>query len=239
MRVQRRIVKIKRGPPRHAEFFHEPPTADIGLAGHSDQVRHGVNRKAPVDHCPHRFLRIAHAPAVLAHQPANFVIGRIGGERMGDAAQWCRQILEGGRAHAPRNRLAADLVQFEALIEFLRRDDPLADPPVLPFGGGQPLGAGGPAPGILQLEVAESVLMRDAKASIETLHQLKDMGIQLAVDGFGTGFSSLSQLARFPLDVLKIDSSLIRDIRSAKGNGIAASAIQMLLSHSSQGLSLK
>ncbi|MBD8636947.1 FUSC family protein [Stenotrophomonas sp. CFBP 13725] len=43
---------------------------------------------------------------------------------MDDAAQWCRQILEGGRAHAPRNRLAADLVQFEALIEFLRRDDP-------------------------------------------------------------------------------------------------------------------
>ncbi|KIP87721.1 multidrug transporter [Stenotrophomonas maltophilia] len=49
--------------------------------------------------------------------------GRIG-NWMGDAAQWCRQILEGGRAHAPRNRLAADLVQFEALIEFLRRDDP-------------------------------------------------------------------------------------------------------------------
>ncbi|WP_258223326.1 FUSC family protein, partial [Stenotrophomonas sp. HMWF023] len=46
------------------------------------------------------------------------------GNWMEDAAQWCRQILERGRAHAPRNRLAADLVQFEALIEFLRRDDP-------------------------------------------------------------------------------------------------------------------
>ncbi|WP_251278640.1 FUSC family protein, partial [Enterobacter hormaechei] len=46
------------------------------------------------------------------------------GTWMEDAAQWCRQILERGRAHAPRNRLAADLVQFEALIEFLRRDDP-------------------------------------------------------------------------------------------------------------------
>ncbi len=49
--------------------------------------------------------------------------GRIG-NWMDDAAHWCRQILGGGRAHAPRNRLAADLVQFEALIEFLRRDDP-------------------------------------------------------------------------------------------------------------------
>ncbi len=46
------------------------------------------------------------------------------GNWMGDAAQWCRQILLRGQAHAPRNRLAADLVQFEALIEFLRRDDP-------------------------------------------------------------------------------------------------------------------
>ena len=46
------------------------------------------------------------------------------GNWMEDAAQWCRQIPERGRAHAPRNRLAADLVQFEALIEFLRRDDP-------------------------------------------------------------------------------------------------------------------
>ncbi|OEZ00340.1 MULTISPECIES: FUSC family protein [Stenotrophomonas] len=46
------------------------------------------------------------------------------GSWMGDAAQWCRQILLRGQAHAPRNRLAADLVQFEALIEFMRRDDP-------------------------------------------------------------------------------------------------------------------
>ena len=46
------------------------------------------------------------------------------GSWMGDAAQWCRQILLRGQAHGPRNRLAADLVQFEALIEFMRRDDP-------------------------------------------------------------------------------------------------------------------
>lgn len=41
-----------------------------------------------------------------------------------DAAQWCRQILARGRADGPRNRLAADLVQFESMIQFLRRDDP-------------------------------------------------------------------------------------------------------------------
>jgi len=46
------------------------------------------------------------------------------GSWMGDAADWCRQILTRGHAHGPRNRLAADLVQFDALIEFMRRDDP-------------------------------------------------------------------------------------------------------------------
>ena len=48
--------------------------------------------------------------------------GRVG-SWMADAAHWCREILDGGRAGAPRNRLAADLVQFDALIAFLRRDD--------------------------------------------------------------------------------------------------------------------
>lgn len=83
----------------------------------------------------------------------------------------------------------------------------------------------GLAPGILQLEVAESVLMRDAKASIEILNQLKDLGIQLAVDGFGTGFSSLSYLNRFPLDTLKIDRSFVREIGSADGTGIIVRAM--------------
>ncbi|MBB3825506.1 putative membrane protein YccC [Xanthomonas arboricola] len=46
------------------------------------------------------------------------------GNWMQDAAQWCRQVLQRGPAHAPRNRLAADLVQFEALIAFVRHDDP-------------------------------------------------------------------------------------------------------------------
>ncbi|QJD69497.1 FUSC family protein [Xanthomonas campestris pv. badrii] len=46
------------------------------------------------------------------------------GNWMQDAAQWCRQVLQRGPAHAPRNRLAADLVQFDALIAFVRHDDP-------------------------------------------------------------------------------------------------------------------
>lgn len=74
----------------------------------------------------------------------------------------------------------------------------------------------------LQLEITESVLMRDVKSSNMILQQLKDMGIQLAVDDFGTGYSSLSYLHQFPIDILKIDQSFVRDI--SHDNGMIASA---------------
>ena len=77
----------------------------------------------------------------------------------------------------------------------------------------------------LELEITESVLMRDAECSKNILHQLKKMGIKLAVDDFGTGYSSLSYLQRFPIDVLKIDRSFVQNIESAKDDGIIVSAI--------------
>ena len=77
----------------------------------------------------------------------------------------------------------------------------------------------------LELEITESVLMRDAECSRTILTQLKKMGIKLAVDDFGTGYSSLSYLQRFPIDVLKIDKSFVQNIESAKDDGIIVSAI--------------
>jgi diguanylate cyclase len=67
----------------------------------------------------------------------------------------------------------------------------------------------------LELELTESVLMKDAEAAVSLLQQLKVMGIRLAVDDFGTGYSSLSYLRQFPIDVLKIDQSFIATMAGA------------------------
>jgi diguanylate cyclase (GGDEF)-like protein/PAS domain S-box-containing protein len=81
------------------------------------------------------------------------------------------------------------------------------------------------SPSMLQLEITESVLMRDAASSIGILQQIKKMGVQLAVDDFGTGYSSLSYLKQFPIDILKIDQSFVQDIDASKDNGIIVSAV--------------
>ncbi|MFC5478288.1 putative bifunctional diguanylate cyclase/phosphodiesterase [Massilia suwonensis] len=84
----------------------------------------------------------------------------------------------------------------------------------------------GVAPACLQLELTESVLMRDVAASAELLTKFKAIGVEIAVDDFGTGYSSLSYLNQFPIDVLKIDQSFVRAIDGTlDGNGAIVSAV--------------
>jgi len=81
-------------------------------------------------------------------------------------------------------------------------------------------------PRYLEFELTESVLMRDDEFTIFVLQALKAMGVQLAVDDFGIGNSSLSHLRRFPIDTLKIDQSFVHEI-SASADDTAFLAAMM------------
>jgi diguanylate cyclase (GGDEF)-like protein/PAS domain S-box-containing protein len=84
----------------------------------------------------------------------------------------------------------------------------------------------GADPGCLQLELTETVLMRDVATSADLLARFKAVGVKIAVDDFGTGYSSLSYLSQFPIDVLKIDQSFVRAIDGAAGkNGAIVGAV--------------
>jgi diguanylate cyclase (GGDEF)-like protein len=80
-------------------------------------------------------------------------------------------------------------------------------------------------PHYLELEITESVIMKNAETAVTMLHKLKDMGVQLSMDDFGTGYSSFSYLKRFPLDKVKIDRSFIKDISKKDQDAAIVKAI--------------
>ena len=83
-------------------------------------------------------------------------------------------------------------------------------------------------PSQLKLEITERVMMEDTEKVIGLLSSLRTSGIQLAIDDFGTGFSSLSYLKRFPVDVLKIDRSFVRDLPADKDDvGLVEAIVAM------------
>ncbi|MBL8250264.1 MAG: EAL domain-containing protein [Candidatus Competibacter sp.] len=83
----------------------------------------------------------------------------------------------------------------------------------------------GLAPEALELEITESLLMKDPEGATSTLHALKDLGVQLAIDDFGTGYSSLSRLKQLPLDRLKIDKAFVREVNLQPDDAAIATAV--------------
>jgi diguanylate cyclase (GGDEF)-like protein/PAS domain S-box-containing protein len=74
------------------------------------------------------------------------------------------------------------------------------------------LSASGLAPGRLELEITETILLHDYEGTLATLRALRNLGVRISMDDFGTGYSSLSYLQSFPFDRIKIDQSFIREL---------------------------
>ena len=87
----------------------------------------------------------------------------------------------------------------------------------------------------LELELTEGSVITNSDKSIQTLHQLRDLGVELCIDDFGTGYSSLSYLRRFPITKLKIDRTFVRDVLTSKTDEAIVKAIVSL----ARGLKLK
>lgn len=90
------------------------------------------------------------------------------------------------------------------------------------------LSSAGVDPARVVLEITESILVQDARATAERLSELRDLGVAIAIDDFGTGYSSLGYLKHFPVDILKIDKSFIDGVdRGPQESALAHAVIKL------------
>ncbi|WP_372500929.1 EAL domain-containing protein (plasmid) [Tistrella mobilis] len=146
---------------------------------------------------------------VLAQKPAAAAVGdRVLRTACRQAAVW--------RASRPDFRIAVNLfeAQFRSghLLELVR----------------EVLAETGLPPQALELEIVETIVLRNDPLTLQLLHDLRALGVGLAFDDYGTGFASLSLLKRFPVTRLKIDRSFIRDITTDAEDAAVVRAVLYL-----------
>ena len=128
----------------------------------------------------------------------------------------CRQAVAWHKAGLPELLIAVNL----SAVQFKRGD---VEKSVT-----QALELSGLNPALLELELTESILIKDTEKVLATVRQLKSLGVKLSIDDFGTGYSSLSYLKRFNVDKLKIDQSFVRDMADDPNDAaIVSTIIQM------------
>ena len=128
----------------------------------------------------------------------------------------CMQSMAWQRQGLPALSIAVNMTSRQFLDEQLLSDV------------GSILAETGMDPQLLEIELNESLLIRDVGTTLRILTGLKALGIRIAVDDFGTGYSSLAMLQRFPLDTVKIDRSLMHDfLDSSDTTGLADAIIAM------------
>jgi diguanylate cyclase (GGDEF)-like protein len=130
--------------------------------------------------------------------------------------QACGQTMAWRRAGLRQVTMAVNLSPRQFADEHLLQDIDEA------------LAASGLSPSLLQLEVTESMMMRNVARAVRTLDAIQSRGIRLAIDDFGTGYSSMSLMKQFPIDTIKIDRSFVRDLPDdAEDQAIAQAIISM------------
>jgi diguanylate cyclase (GGDEF)-like protein len=90
-------------------------------------------------------------------------------------------------------------------------------------------------PGRLEVEVTETVLIRDDQEALTILQQLRQLGVRISLDDFGTGYSSLSYLHRFPFDKIKIDRSFVKDLGQPEDASAIVQAVVSMAASRSMG----
>jgi diguanylate cyclase (GGDEF)-like protein/PAS domain S-box-containing protein len=200
---RRRIISELRGALARQEFeLHYQPQFDLS-SGHLVGAEALLRWNHPVDGLvsPGSFIPLAESSGLIVDIGA-WVLH----EACAQAAAWHANGL-------PGLVVAVNL----SAVQFRRTDlaQTVADA----------IAASGIQPWLLELELTESILIRDTDAVLATVNRLRNFGLKLSIDDFGTGYSSLSYLKRFNVDKVKIDQSFIKNIATDQSDAAIVRSI--------------